>query len=162
MLNRSDSVMLLSPAILQSRYQPFANFGLHCSVQPNRHADIFAVAIPHRPRWQFIWLNTKCLKIEIENQVATIPNGGVPCGVIILRGQFVRHERGQSESVQEARALGTKSRSQRNSSVKREQSVSCGHDTTCSGREFNRSVCVRRIRKLGRQNKLEPRSVVPI
>jgi hypothetical protein len=57
MLNRPDSVMLLSPAILQSRYEPFANFGLHCSVQPNRHADIFPVAIPHRPRWQNIYLD---------------------------------------------------------------------------------------------------------
>ena len=39
-------------------------------------------------RWQFligragktfIWINTKCLKIEIKNPVATIPNGEVPC-----------------------------------------------------------------------------------
>jgi hypothetical protein len=58
MLSRPDSVML-SPAILLSRSsdEPFANFGLHCSVQPNRHADIFPVAIPYRPRWQNIYLD---------------------------------------------------------------------------------------------------------
>jgi hypothetical protein len=56
MLNRPDSVMLLSPAILQSRYEPFANFGT-VAFQPNRHADIFPVAIPHRPRWQNIYLD---------------------------------------------------------------------------------------------------------
>ena len=28
----------------------------------------------------FIWLDTKCLKIEIEEQVTTIPDGGVSIG----------------------------------------------------------------------------------
>ena len=59
MLSRPDSVMLLCPAILQSRSsdEPFATLGQHCSVQPNRHADIFPVAIPYRPRRQNIYLD---------------------------------------------------------------------------------------------------------
>jgi hypothetical protein len=48
MLSRPDSVMQLSPAILQSRSsdEPLADFGLHCSVQQNKLSDTFQGLIP--------------------------------------------------------------------------------------------------------------------
>jgi hypothetical protein len=91
---------VLSAAILQLRSsdEPFANFGLPV-VFSQIDTQIFS-------RWQFlfgrvgktfIWINTKCLKIEIKNQVATIPNGGVFFGSYYPPRPLRHHKHSQVE-----------------------------------------------------------------